>query len=174
MADDPGTTPAPRPRRRRKDFDPSFTEPPVANERRRRKASTPAPKAGSPATVEAPAGAVVDPAADAVQAAIDSAPIVDPAPVDASPVDLSPVDPAAAPTTLFAVPIAAATPPTGPREAWLPLLDDRSPDPAVCPFLRAADGDTLGMPVAAPVLPTDARPCMRPFRSPFASRSSSA
>jgi LysM repeat protein len=36
---------------------------------------------------------------------------------------------------------------TGP---WLPMFEDRSPDPAVCPFLRAVDGDRLGPPVESP------------------------
>jgi LysM domain len=116
VTDDSGMTPAPRPRRRRRDFDPSFVEPPVANERRQMKAATPTPE---------PLAIGVGPAA---------------------------VDPAAAPTTLFAVPSAttATTPAAGPRGAWLPLLDDRSPDPAVCPFLRAVDADTIGVPIGAP------------------------
>ena len=33
------------------------------------------------------------------------------------------------------------------REPWLPILDDRSPDPRICPFLRAIDAeDELGPP----------------------------
>ncbi len=35
--------------------------------------------------------------------------------------------------------------------SWLPLLEDRSPNPWVCPFLRAADeDDELGVPIEAP------------------------
>ena len=53
MADDPGKTPAPRPRRRRTDVDPSYKPPKVANERRRSKASSRATERGS-TTPEAP------------------------------------------------------------------------------------------------------------------------
>ncbi len=53
------------------------------------------------------------------------------------------------PTVMFATPSAV------PRDPWLAVLDGRSHDPAICPFLRAAvradsDGQTLGPPVESP------------------------
>ncbi len=74
MADDPGTTPAPRPRRRRKDVDPTFVEPPVANERRRSKATRPAvePVVEMPPTPDTapPDPSVIAPAVAAAPASV--------------------------------------------------------------------------------------------------------
>jgi hypothetical protein len=30
------------------------------------------------------------------------------------------------------------------------MIEDRSPDPAICPFLRAVDGDAIGVPIPSP------------------------
>jgi hypothetical protein len=35
------------------------------------------------------------------------------------------------------------------RETWLPMLEDRSPNPATCPFLRSVDGDAVRPPIEA-------------------------
>jgi len=52
----------------------------------------------------------------------------------------------------FATPVdRAPREPDGPPETWLPLLEDRSPNAWVCPFLRAVDDDdALGVPVESP------------------------
>jgi hypothetical protein len=49
-------------------------------------------------------------------------------------------------------PIEAAPPTPRPvDEGWLPMLEDRSPDPEICPFLRAVDdADRLVAPVETP------------------------
>ncbi len=109
MPDDPGTTPAPRPRRRRTDIDPTFKPPKVANERRRTKRVVPDP---TDATTEAATEATTGPTSP-----------VEPTPADAR----------------LAAPWSA-----------LPMLEDRSPNPSICPFLRAVDGDEVKPPVEAP------------------------
>lgn len=98
MADDPGTTPAPRPRRRRSDIDPTYKPPKVANERRRAKRAAPDPATAATAESTTP-------------------------PTEAS----------------FGAPWAA-----------LPVLEDRSPNPSICPFLRAVDGEDVKPPVEVP------------------------
>ena len=140
MADDRGLPPTPRPRRRRTDIDPNAPSPPVANERRRsRKAAV--------------AGAPSIPDTAVALAAISR---VVPTPPSESPGD----------TTSFHVPgLAAAalidqdgaavgaTPadvPTDDRRSWLQVLDDRSPDPNVCPFLRATGQNGLVAPIETP------------------------
>ncbi len=58
-----------------------------------------------------------------------------------------------APTEPHRPPLTARTLADGPvedRTAWLPQLDDRSLDPGVCPFLRAARDGGLAAPVEAP------------------------
>jgi LysM repeat protein len=50
--------------------------------------------------------------------------------------------------TVVALPAAASR---SVDQGWLPVLDDRSPDPEICPFLRAVDDrDKLVAPVEAP------------------------
>lgn len=114
MADDPGTTPAPRPRRRRSDIDPTFKPPKVANERRRTKRTVPDPVDATPATTDIPATTEVPPP---------------PTP----PAEVAPDD------ARLAAPWSA-----------LPMLEDRSPNPSICPFLRAADGDEVKPPIESP------------------------
>ncbi len=144
MADDAERKPAPRPRRRRTDIDPTLKTPRVANGRRR---SDRIPDEVTPAPTDA---------AEAAAAAAIASSLANPA---------SPVEPTAegpdsdVSTTRFLIPGAAqatarltTTPAAAPdHAAWLPMLDDRSPDPNVCPFLRAVgDGDGLVAPVETP------------------------
>lgn len=155
MANDRGDAAAPRPRRRRTDIDPNASTPKVANERRRARRSAspptdpvveplgiaspepPAAPEGSPPTVFHLPGGVSSAGSARAEARVSAArPPAAEAPLrdrrstsdDASD---PPVDDAA-------------------RTSWLPRPDDRSLDPAVCPFLRAAvDGD-LTAPIEAP------------------------
>lgn len=161
MADDRGFPPDPRPRRRRTDIDPNAPSPPVANERRRGRR---APTSGSPSPDQGPVSAAVPP--DAVAPASPPAePAPSPAarPPDPEPRDLDAVPVAAAP---FHVPGIAAeelaasslradiedTPlqPSADGRSWLQVLEDRSPDPDVCPFLRASSAQGLTAPVESP------------------------
>jgi LysM domain-containing protein len=144
VADDPRTPPAPRPRRRRTDIDPNAPSPPVANERRRRK--------GGAAT---PNVATDDPATSDQWASVAARLVEHATPVDAGGAEQDT-------TPQFHVPghaAAVATAPEAtetPRESvdsarsWLARLDDRSPDPNVCPFLRAAADGNLGVPFERP------------------------
>lgn len=144
MADDPRNTPTPRPRRRRTDIDPNAPSPPVANERRRGKSAAATPNVGTH-----------DPASLALSASVAARLVEHATPVDAG-------GPEQDATAQFHVPghtaaVAAAPSPTeAPREsldsarAWLARLDDRSPDPNVCPFLRAAADGNLGVPFERP------------------------
>lgn len=155
MADDPGKTPAPRPRRRRTDIDPTYQPPKVAHERRRSKATP--PEATPPEATDA-ASVPVDPASPPVEAAAADAVVVQDAAAVGPPADDAPTEQ----TRLFSTPAtravnAAAAGTAGaasgrfvPDEPWLPTLDDRSPDPAICPFLRGADGDAVGPPLERP------------------------
>ena len=145
MADDRGTTPTPRPRRRRTDIDPKAPSPSVEYERRRRR--------GAPANSNVPTagpGATDDWASVAAR-------LVE----HATPIDVGGSEDDA--TAQFHVPgvaaAALAAPPSvpdRPREevdpgrAWLARLDDRSLDPNVCPFLRAAADGTLITPLERP------------------------
>lgn len=57
----------------------------------------------------------------------------------------------AAPAVRTAVPGDDAPPVVPDRSIWLPLLEGRSPDATICPFLRAAGpGDAIGFPVEVP------------------------
>jgi LysM repeat protein len=144
VADDPRTTPTPRPRRRRTDIDPNAPSPPVANERRRRKG------AAGDADV-----ATDDPATSDQWASVAARLVEHATPVSAG-------EPEQDATAQFHVPghtapVSTAQPATEiPREsldsarAWLARLDDRSPDPNVCPFLRAAADGNLGVPFERP------------------------
>jgi LysM repeat protein len=144
VADDPRTSPTPRPRRRRTDIDPNAPSPPVANERRRRKGPAAAPNV-----------ATDDPATLALSASVAARLVEHATPTGAD-------GPAQDATAQFHVPghtAAVATAPSPaetPRESvdsargWLARLDDRSPDPNVCPFLRAAADGNLGVPFERP------------------------
>lgn len=150
MADDSGLPPTPRPRRRRTDIDPNAPTPPVANERRRRR-KAPAADAASPSSETAAAPDVASEAAPPLVA------------------EVAPTSPTASPSDAavpFHVPglaataltdreevVADATPvevPTHDRRSWLQVLDDRSPDPNVCPFLRATGQSGLVAPIESP------------------------
>src|SRR5688500_7516128 len=126
VADDPGSVPAPRPRRRRhseKEAAPS-TPPLVPTD-----ATTPVQPDAEPALrdetplptfVHAPRDAVAGPAADVAQPSIERHALARPVP--------SPVD-----------------------QGWLPMLDGRSDDPEICPFLRAVDdAERIVAPIEAP------------------------
>ena len=150
MADDQSPPPKPRPRRRRTDIDPNAPTPPVANERRRKR---------KPAAASDPK---VDPAVLAAMAAsgLDGPAVpVEPQNHDASGFHVPGMVAAAAvvgavrsdddddpPTT------DGATSQVYPeaRPTWLGMLDDRSPDPNVCPFLRSAGERGLASPIEAP------------------------
>jgi LysM domain-containing protein len=150
VADDQSPPPKPRPRRRRTDIDPNAPSPPVAHERRRKR---------KPAAAPDP---TVDPAVLAALAAsgIDGPPVpVEPQNHDASGFHVPGMVAAAAV-------VAGATgddddhaptedrvgPSTAPeaRPTWLGMLDDRSPDPGVCPFLRSTGERGLAAPIEAP------------------------
>ncbi len=77
---------------------------------------------------------------------------MDPAPADQAEVHFPfTTDASGGGTTVGGGAVRRPDPATEPAEAWLPLLDDRSPNAWVCPFLRAADDDdTLGVPIEAP------------------------
>ena len=174
MADDQPQPPKPRPRRRRTDIDPNAPSPPVANERRRRKKPTAkAASDGAPLAAAALADAVIDgesqpdegtrafhvPGMAAVAAAAATTGGRDPASPDASggsrrgayggSEDMSDDAPdggadfddglTAGDATMVAARQASPT--------WLAMLDDRSPDPNVCPFLRAAGETGLTAPI---------------------------
>ena len=123
MADDPGTGPAPRSRRRHRSADEPAVAPPPTPGPLEPPDDTPLPTFVYAA---AQGAAAADPgeAADALEA--DSAPIGTNAGTRSPNGD------------------------TAPASGWLPVLDDRSPDPGICPFLRAADGDRLVPPIEAP------------------------
>ena len=158
MADDRGSTPAPRPRRRRTDIDPNAPSPPVANERRTRR---------SPATSSPSVPPLAPDRADAkASRGGPTWPMADPAdPTVAFHVPgLGPEAPGvAARATALADADAELHLPPGddwligdeperPADgtSWLQVLDDRSPDPNVCPFLRAAGGQGLVAPIEMP------------------------
>lgn len=126
MADDPGSVPAPHPRRRRRSAKEAVPgAPPVV----RIDARTPVQPDAEPALrdetplptfVHAPHDGVAGPPADSAQPGTERH-------VLARPVS-SPVD-----------------------QGWLPLLDGRSDDPEICPFLRAVDdAERIVAPIEAP------------------------
>lgn len=138
MADDEALTPKPRPRRRRTDIDPNAPSPPVASERRRRKSSTAAAQPPpSPEIADVPVAA----AAPTAEARADL-------PSDATvPFHVPGLAPIASVTTVEAPPVWE---PSKDRRSWLPIREDRSSDPNVCPFLRAADDYRLLAPIETP------------------------
>ena len=177
MADDHTPPPRPRPRRRRTDIDPNAQTPPVAHERRRqsgsagetRDARSPVGSAPSAEPVRDTAPAPVEAEARVDTAAAQPDPV---APV-ASVVPIVRTDaPAHDATASFHVPGMAATaeeaaiatadrplvadavltdsPPAEAQPSWLRVLDDRSPDPDVCPFLRSTGGRGLTAPIESP------------------------
>jgi hypothetical protein len=119
-----------------------------------------------------PLAADAEPIDDAAPLAADAEPIDDAAPLaaDAEPIDdAAPLDQTPLPTFVYVTPGAGAAPdavepasasavadvpPPAPKSVdhgWLPVLDDRSPDPEICPFLRAVDeSDRMVAPVEAP------------------------
>lgn len=154
VADDPGSFPAPRPRRRRRAQDEGPAEslntpidkaPLAPPETSDSMDVTPLPtflNAASSGTwsmtppIEAPAGAEVDVGQGSAWGA----------PADA--------DPARDGEARWIIGRAVPNTPVVPSpvdHGWLPMLEDRSPNPEVCPFLRAVDEtDRLILPVEAP------------------------
>ena len=144
MADERTTPPAPRPRRRRTDIDPNAPSPAVANERRRRRGA------------EVERNVATDDPATSDQWASVAARLVE----HATPIDAA--GPLEDPTAQFHVPGLAPVvgpgqqPADTPREsadasrAWLTRLDNRSPDPNICPFLRASAEGALRAPIELP------------------------
>lgn len=130
MADDPGSVPAPRPRRRR---------------RSGQGAAFDAQPAGSTDAVEP-----VQPVPDTGLVDETPLPTFVHAPQDATAsADANVVPPS---VTERHVLEAGAHPAASPgHQGWLPILDGRSEDPDICPFLRAVDDtDRIVAPVEAP------------------------
>ena len=173
MLDDPAPPPKqPRPRRRRTDIDPNAPSPPVANERRRSRKSPGSPPPDVPPIV---AAAALDAAVDADRSddATREFHVPGMAAVAASGVasagaaaaggagsgaagaavasgasqanEGSGEAHAAAPAKEVEGGSAAPLPDT--RASWLAVLDDRSPDPTICPFLRATSDGSLMSPI---------------------------
>jgi len=134
VADDRGLPPTPRPRRRRTDIDPNAPSPPVANERRHGRASD----------ADVPSPGVVE----ATEATRDGATAPLPATVPFHVPGL-----AAAALAERDEPAVGGPPtevPADDRRSWLQVLDDRSPDPNICPFLRATGEHGLVGPIETP------------------------
>ena len=127
MADDPGSVPAPRLRRRR------------------RSAKEAAP--GTPPIVPTDAATPVQPDAEPAVRDLTPLPTFVHAPHEAETArgaDLAP------PATERHVPVRPL--PSLLDQGWLPMLDGRSDDPEICPFLRAAadDPERIVAPIEAP------------------------
>ena len=170
MLDDPAPPPKnPRPRRRRTDIDPNAPSPPVANERRQTRKPPGAPPDVPPIVTAAAIDAVVDAntAEDGTRefhvpgmAAVAAAGVASAAgatggagsaaaagasgAADAGSSSGVRSDTAAPPE---AVDEAVATALPEARPSWLAVLDDRSPDPTICPFLRSASDGSLVAPI---------------------------
>lgn len=176
MADDQ-TPPKPRPRRRRTDIDPNAPSPPVAHERRRRKGPTPEPsKPDWPLAASTLADPVMGSDAELVDEPVDEAvadrlagPVAIPQEVESpQPTDWPVHDastafhlPGLAGMAAEAAPVTTADRPSADaddmpsalpesRPSWLTILDDRSPDPDVCPFLRSTGERGLTAPIELP------------------------
>lgn len=171
MADDRGYPPTPRPRRRRTDIDPNAPSPPVDNERRRGRlaaasespsgtggavaAAAPPPTVEPGPLVEVPGSSTAAPAL-AAPAPAAPRPGSDPLRADAGPVAAVPFHvPGIAAEELTASPQRAdvedvTLEPSADGRSWLQVLEDRSPDPNVCPFLRAAAAQGLAAPIESP------------------------
>ena len=129
MADDPQGAPNPRPRRRRRAADEAAVDaPPVA-------------PIATPDETPLPTFVHAAPGAGAPQETVAERPWVIERALPTTPPSITPT--LAAPT---------APPSTRPVDhGWLPVLDDRSPAPEICPFLRAVDDrDRLVAPVEVP------------------------
>ncbi len=172
MANDRGDAPTPRPRRRRTDIDPNAPTPPVTNERRRNRRTlanaVPRPVEGSPANDTAAAAALDLISGDPVSGDPTPAGSVEPStkpfhlPGGASPAawavaslsseanDPQRATGSGSPSTTALTARTLAEGSVDAPAAWLPRLDDRSLDPGVCPFLRAARDGVLVAPVEAP------------------------
>jgi hypothetical protein len=156
VADDQAPPPNPRPRRRRTDIDPNAPSPPVANERRRRRGtdaslstdagqrwlSDDAPSlalTGSAIDGQGRSGGSRSPGPETVLAAAAAfhVPGIEQAAVTAAPV-------------LEAAVEGAPVEPVSEGRSWLQQLEDRSPDPDVCPFLRATGSQGLIAPIESP------------------------
>jgi len=124
VADDPGTGPAPRSHRQHRSADEPAVAPSPTSGPLEPPDDTPLPTF----VYAAQSAAAADPGEPADPLAADGAPIG--ADAGSLPADAGP----------------------GSSDAgWLPALDDRSPDPGICPFLRAAaDGGGLMPPIEAP------------------------
>ena len=171
MADDHTPPPRPRPRRRRTDIDPNAQTPPVANERRRR--GRPETTSGDPVTPvetavsagiperveERPQESVLERPQESAQepAGVERSdwPAPDatrafhiPGMAGAVAAEEAALTTAEAPLVADAVLTDAA--PVEERPSWLGVLDDRSPDPDVCPFLRSTGDRGLTAPIESP------------------------
>ncbi len=144
MADDRGLQPAPRPRRRRTDIDPNAPSPPVANERRRQNTSgagaSPAHAVGAAAALAAIPGGVTAAPTARTESSTDAKDFRVPG---LAAIALTERDEAV-------VTVAPTEVPTDDGRSWLQVLDDRSPDPNVCPFLRATGQSGLIAPIETP------------------------
>ena len=172
MADDAEPKPPPRPRRRRSDTDPTVKPTRVRGGRRRTDLIpevaaaldlTPAPDTAVEATpaIDHPGPVPAETPANRVEAGAPG-PLLEPVAWTSIPVAPPRTDDDAADTstTRFLIPgavHAAARPAPTPDPGrstdatWLPMLEDRSPDPGVCPFLRAVgEGTSLTAPIETP------------------------
>jgi LysM repeat protein len=155
VANDREDAPPPRPRRRRTDIDPKAQTPPVVNERRR-----PVRPRLDRGAADAPLTARVDPLeppADGAATRVFHLPggISGATPGAEGAARAASAAAGGLATTLAATaPAATSTATTSSadeeRAPWLPSLDDRSLDPGVCPFLRAAQAGDLVAPIERP------------------------
>ena len=154
MANDREDAPPPRPRRRRTDIDPNAQTPPVVNERRRPvrprldRVAPDAPLTPPPNSLQAPADGAATRVFHLPGGISGATPGAEGAARAASAAagGLATTSAATAPAA-----VASAGPSSGEERApWLPSLDDRSLDPGVCPFLRAAQAGDLVAPIEQP------------------------
>ena len=164
MADEHNPPPRPRPRRRRTDIDPNAPTPPVAHERRRSRRPTSADTGGAAAAtseVDRASATSDDEVAQEpietargettrVEASDLSAPSSFHVPGFAAVVaeEIADVAVARARVDDEFVPITPTI--ANERPSWLTVLDDRSPNPDVCPFLRSTGEGGLTAPLDLP------------------------
>ena len=174
MADEHTPPPRPRPRRRRTDIDPNAPTPPVARERRRSRRPTSGEDEGLAGPIDAVGTPPTTPDDGRRQEPVETAHIgpsdvsatssfhvpglaaavaeevadvaVGPPRVDDEVVRRAPIAPAA--PAVAAAPAPSIVP--SERPSWLTVLDDRSPDPGVCPFLRSTGERGLTAPIETP------------------------
>lgn len=167
MADEHTPPPRPRPRRRRTDIDPNAPTPPVAHERRRTRRVASDGAEGLVAGL-GPAPRTAPPEDEQVEyqpigqepAAPDAGDVRRPGEATGAPAARSfhvpglaaavgeeVADVAVAPRAVDDEVISVA--PTVPRErpSWWTVLDDRSPNPEICPFLRSTGDRGLTAPI---------------------------